>query len=76
MKVQDVMRTDLSIVSPHDPIRLVASILARDRGGAVLVVDDAGEVVGIVCEAVLARILDRISDAHEVDEAPPLAHVG
>lgn len=76
MKVQDVMRTDFSVVSPHDPIRLVASILARDRGSTVLVVDDAGEVVGVVSEDVLARILDRISDAHDAGEARPLARVG
>ena len=50
---------DIAHVSPSDSIAAVSSLLAARRIGAVLVRDAAGQMLGIVSERDIVRILAR-----------------
>ena len=50
---------DVAHVSPSDSIAAVSSVLAARRIGAVLVLDAAGQLLGIVSERDIVRILAR-----------------
>jgi len=51
MKVEDVMSTDVVTVHPDTPLKSVANQLVEHRISGLPVVDDAGEVVGVISEA-------------------------
>lgn len=63
MDVGDVMLRSVPTVAVDASLREVAEIMAQRSGSAVLVVDDEGEVVGVVTEAVLADALDMVIGA-------------
>jgi len=65
MKVQEFMLTDVSVVKVGASLRDVAAVLAEHEASGVIVVDEAGEVVGVVSETVLASVLKRITDDAE-----------
>lgn len=50
-KVADIMTRVVVTVTPETPIRELAQILAEKHINGVPVVDDEGEVVGVVCES-------------------------
>ena len=51
MKVSDVMNRDVVVVSRHMPLKDVARVLVNRHFSGVPVVDDEGEVLGVVSEA-------------------------
>lgn len=72
MDIRSLMLTEVPVVTPDASLREVAEILSRSRGAAVVVLGDDGEVLGLITEAVLAGVLDRIFDGAE-DGADPRA---
>lgn len=50
MKVKDAMTRDAKVVRPDASLKEVAAILAEHRISGVPVVDDAGDVLGVVSE--------------------------
>ncbi len=64
--VRDLMRTDVPIASPSDSIATVARLLADSGLPGVPVVDDDGEIAGIVTEK------DLIARQADVDIPTPL----
>lgn len=65
MKARDVMLTSVAAVRPDAPLREVAASMAEEGGVSVLVVDQAGEVIGIISEAMLGEALTKICQAQE-----------
>src|SRR5271167_1492824 len=55
MKASDVMVTDVITVKPESNVPDVAELLLTNRISAVPVIDDAGNLVGIVSEGDLLR---------------------
>ena len=51
--------TEVAYVSPSDSIAVVSALLASRRIGAVLVLDAAGQLLGIVSERDIVRVLAR-----------------
>jgi len=51
--------SDVAHVSPSDSIAAVSALLAGRRIGAVLVMDTAGQLLGIVSERDIVRVLAR-----------------
>jgi CBS domain-containing protein len=51
LRVRDVMKTRVVAVTPSTPFREVAELMVRHGIGAVPVIDDAGELVGLISEA-------------------------
>jgi CBS domain-containing protein len=51
MKVEDVMSTDVVTVHPETPLKAVAEQLVAHRISGLPVVNDRGEVVGVISEA-------------------------
>ena len=49
--------SEIAHVSPADSIAAVSALLARRRIGAVLVLDTAGQLLGIVSERDIVRVL-------------------
>ena len=60
MQVRDVMTRQVVTVGPHTAIRYAAEVMAERGFAALPVVDDDGQLVGIVAEADLIR--DRLPD--------------
>jgi CBS-domain-containing membrane protein len=54
-KVADVMTRDVITVTPETPLRDLASILSEKNINGVPVVDDKGNVLGVVCESDLVN---------------------
>ena len=54
-KVADVMTRDVITVTPETPLRELASILSEKHINGVPVVDDKGNVLGVVCESDLVN---------------------
>jgi CBS domain-containing protein len=54
-KVADVMTRDVIAVTPETPLRELASILSEKNINGVPVVDDQGNVLGVVCESDLVN---------------------
>lgn len=77
MRVDELMRTgaELPRVRPDDPVRSVLLTMSRTPGrpGAALVVDEAGQLVGIFTDGDLRRLLE---DGAELLEAPVSASMG
>lgn len=65
MDVRDVMLSAIPTVMVEASLQEIAEILAKQRGTAVLVVAEDGEVLGIVTEEMLAGALSRIIKASE-----------
>lgn len=68
MDVRDVVLRSVPTVTVEASLREVAEIMARQGGSAVMVVDEAGKVLGVVTEAVLANALNRAFEASEPAE--------
>lgn len=50
-KVADIMTRDVITVTPETPIRDLAQIISEKHINGVPVVDEEGEVLGVVCES-------------------------
>ena len=50
MQARDVMTSPVTTVKPYSPVKEIAETLVKGRISAVPVVDDAGELVGMVSE--------------------------
>lgn len=64
MKVHDVMQTNVVTVTPETEVRDIAERLLENRISAVPVVDQAGDVVGIVSEGDLMRRPETGAERH------------
>jgi acetoin utilization protein AcuB len=62
MKVNDVMITDVTVVHPDDTIKEVVAISEKHRIGTFPVVDDNGNLVGILTNTDLLHILAKLLD--------------
>jgi len=62
MKVRDVMRTDVIVVHPNDTIKEVLGISEKHRIGTFPVVDDNGNLVGIITGTDLLHIMVKLLD--------------
>jgi acetoin utilization protein AcuB len=62
MKVKDVMITDVIVVHPDDTIKEVVAISEKHRIGTFPVVDDNGNLVGILTNTDLLHILAKLLD--------------
>jgi CBS domain-containing protein len=50
MKVTDAMTSEVKVVRPEESLKEVASILAEHRSSGLPVVDDGGDVLGVISE--------------------------
>ena len=64
MQVKDVMRSPVVTVSPATTVREIAELLLEKRISAVPVVDEAGQVQGIVSEGDLMRRPETGTERH------------
>ena len=62
MKVRDVMITDVIVVHPDDTIKEVVAITEKHRIGTFPVVDDNGNLVGILTSTDLLHIMTKLLD--------------
>jgi acetoin utilization protein AcuB len=62
MKVRDVMITDVIVVHPDDTIKEVLAISEKHRIGTFPVVDDNGNLVGILTSTDLLHIMSKLLD--------------
>jgi acetoin utilization protein AcuB len=62
MKVRDVMITDVIVVHPDDTIKEVLAISEKHRIGTFPVVDDNGNLVGILTNTDLLHIMAKLLD--------------
>jgi len=62
MKVRDVMITDVIVVHPDDTIKEVLAISEQHRIGTFPVVDDNGNLVGILTSTDLLHIMVKLLD--------------
>jgi len=62
MKVRDVMITDVIVVHPDDTIKEVLALTEKHRIGTYPVVDDKGNLVGILTNTDLLPILAKLLD--------------
>lgn len=62
-RVRDIMRTELITVSPSTSVREVAQILVRESVSGLPVVEEDGEVVGVVSASDIVRIAAREPEA-------------
>ncbi len=62
MKVRDVMITDVIAVHPDDTIKEVVAISEKHRIGTFPVVDDNGNLVGILTNTDLLHIMAKLLD--------------
>jgi len=62
MKVRDVMITDVIVVHPDNTIREVLSLSEKHRIGTFPVVDDDGNLLGILTNTDLLHIMSRLLD--------------
>lgn len=53
--VRDVMRRGVTTCAPDTPLTAVAALMARDRAGAVAVVNSDGELIGIISRTDLVQ---------------------
>ena len=54
-KVADVMSRDVITVKPETSLRDLAEILSQNNINGVPVIDDAGQLIGVVCESDLVE---------------------
>jgi len=62
MKVRDVMITDVIVVHPDDTIKAVLAVSEKHRIGTFPVVDDNGNLVGILTSTDLLHIMVKLLD--------------
>jgi acetoin utilization protein AcuB len=62
MKVRDVMITDVIVVHPDDTIKEVLALIEKHRIGTFPVVDDNGNLVGILTSTDLLHIMTKLLD--------------
>jgi acetoin utilization protein AcuB len=62
MKVKNVMITDVIVVHPDDTIKEVVAISEKYRIGTFPVVDDNGNLVGIITNTDLLHIITKLLD--------------
>jgi len=62
MKVRDVMITDVIVVHPDDTIKEVLALIEKHRIGTFPVVDDNGNLVGILTNTDLLPIVAKLLD--------------
>jgi len=62
MKVRDVMITDVIVVHPDDTIKAVLALSEKHRIGTFPVVDDNGNLVGILTSTDLLHIMAKLLD--------------
>jgi acetoin utilization protein AcuB len=62
MKVRDVMITDVITVRPDDPIREVVILSAKHQIGTFPVVDENGDLIGILTNTDLLHIMRKLLD--------------
>jgi IMP dehydrogenase len=62
MKVRDVMITDVIVVHPDDTIKEVLALTEKHRIGTYPVVDDNGNLVGILTNTDLLPIVAKLLD--------------
>jgi acetoin utilization protein AcuB len=62
MKVRDVMRTDVIVVHPDDTIKEVLIVSEKHRIGTFPVVDDNGNLVGILTGTDLLHMMAKLLD--------------
>jgi manganese-dependent inorganic pyrophosphatase len=55
LRARDVMQTDFKTADDDEPVRMVGLAMARADSEVVPVVDDEGQLVGVVTERALAR---------------------
>ncbi|MDX6484263.1 MAG: manganese-dependent inorganic pyrophosphatase [Gaiellaceae bacterium] len=74
LRVRDVMRRSFAIANHHDPVRSVGIMMAPKD--VVPIVDDDGELVGLLPERALARRYIRESrEASRLDAPTPVASI-
>lgn len=57
VKARDVMETSLVTLRPRDPLLKAASLLAKEQFSSLPVVDDEGELIGIITIRDLLRYI-------------------
>jgi acetoin utilization protein AcuB len=62
MKVRDVMITDVIVVHPDDTIKGALALSEKHRIGTLPVVDDNGNLVGILTNTDLAHVVAKLLD--------------
>jgi acetoin utilization protein AcuB len=62
MKVRDVMITDVIVVHPDDTIKKVLALIEKHRIGTFPIVDDNGNLVGILTSTDLLHIMTKLLD--------------
>ena len=65
-KVADVMTRDVITVTPETTLRELATILSEKHINGVPVVDDKGNVLGVVCESDLVNQNKPLAHPHRV----------
>jgi manganese-dependent inorganic pyrophosphatase len=76
LRVRDLMRTIFPIADRTEPVRKVGLVMAAENLDLVPVVDDAGELSGVLTERALARRYVRESrDASRLDVPTPLSSI-
>lgn len=73
MKVATVMSTPVVTVSPEAPVKAAARLLIEHQISALPVIDEAGELVGIVSEADLIPLETRPDPRAQATPIPPTA---
>lgn len=74
MKVAEIMTRPVITVTPETGIKTAAGLLVQHGISALPVVDDKGELVGIVSEADLLPIETRPDPRSQATPLPPTAH--
>lgn len=67
-KVRSVMSQDVTTVAPHTPLNMLVTALTDWRLSALPVVEDDGQLAGIVSYVDVLRVLGRYHMAHEVSQ--------
>jgi len=73
LRVEQYMRTDLITVTEDEPVDLVAHLMDWNRSRHVLVENDANQLVGIVSQRALVRLIAEAAGAG--DEPVPVSEV-
>jgi len=71
LRVRDVMRETFPVADHREPLRQVGRIIARDDLDVVPIVDDGGQLVGVMTERALAhRYIRETGRTHSLADAP------
>lgn len=61
--VKEVMKTDIMTIGRNDQARIACRLMIKHKYGCLPVVDENKKLVGILSEADLLRLLDRMFDS-------------